>query len=130
MGSRRQLPDQLQYAGRVYFLNNAVIDKGLFGHIQLQAAKPAAPFYMVQGFVDDYLLKPAVEISLLRVKGVDASEHFYKSVPENISSLMLIDGIAHGDSHGKAIKPPVQLFLRYSFAAPAITDNIDKILLQ
>ena len=125
MGSRRQLPYQLQDAGRVYFLNNAVIDKWLFGHIQLQAAKPAALFYMVQGFIDDYFLKPAVEISLLRVKGVDTSEHFDKSVPENIGSLMFVDSVSHGDSHAKAIKLPVQLFLRYSFAIPAITDNMD-----
>ncbi len=130
MGSRRQLPYQLQYAGRSYFLNNAVIDRWLFGHIQLQAPKPAALFYMVQGFIDDYFLKPAVEIPLLRVKGVDTSEHFDKSMPENIGSLMFVGSIAHGDNHGKAIKLPVQLFLRHSFAVPAIPDNIDKILLQ
>jgi hypothetical protein len=107
MGSRRQLPYQLEDAGRVYLLNNVVIDKRLFHHIELQAAKPTALLYMVEGFVDDYFLNPTMEISLSRVKGVDASEHFDKSVPEDIGSLMFVDSIAHRDSHGKAIKQPV-----------------------
>lgn len=130
MGSRRQLPYQLQYAGRIYFFNYTVIDKRLFRHIQLQLAKPAALFYMVQGFIDDYFLKPTMEISFRRVKGADASEHLDKSMAQDVGRLLLIGSIAHGNSHSKGIQLPVQLFLRLSVAVEAIKDDVSKILFQ
>lgn len=107
MGSRRQLPYQLQYGRCICFFNNTVIYKGFFYGIELQAGKAAALFYLIQRFVDDYFFQPAVKITFRCIEGVNASEHFYKSMAQDVGRLMFVDGIAHGNGHSEAVQEPV-----------------------
>jgi hypothetical protein len=55
---------------------------------------------------------------------LDTSEHLYKGMAKDIPRLVLVDSIAHGNGHGKAIQLPVQLFLRLSTALAAIKDDV------
>lgn len=57
------------------------------------------------------------------VECMDAPEHLHKCVCQDISCFMLINSIAHGNSYGKAIELPVQLFLRLSIATTAVRDD-------
>jgi len=80
----------LQYTSRIYLFNNAVIDKRLFRDIQLQATKTAALLYMVQGFIDDYFLKPAVEFPFVGSKELMLLKHFDKSMAQDVGRLMFV----------------------------------------
>ena len=130
MRSPRQLSYQLKYGRRIYRFNNIVVDNRLFYGVEHEVCELAALLYVVQRFIDNYFFQPAVKIPFRCIEGTDTPEHLYKGMAQDIARLMFVDGIAHSDSHGKAIKLPVQLLLRFSIAVAAVKDNVDKILFQ
>ena len=124
MGSRRQLPDQLQYSCCICFFNNAVINKGFFRCIKFKAGKAATLLYMIYCFIDNYSFQPPMKISFGCIVGVYAPEHLYKSRSQYIARFLFTGSITHSNRHSKAIKLPVQLFLCFSLAVTAINYNI------
>jgi hypothetical protein len=64
-----------------------------------------------------------VKISFRRIKGMDAPEHFYKSMTQDIGRLIFIDSIAHGNGHTKAIQLPEELLLRLPAAIAALNND-------
>ena len=130
MRSAWQLPYQLQDGGRVYSLDNVAVNVRLFCGVGHEVGKMTSLPDVIERFIDDDPFQPAVKIPFRRIIALDAPEHFYKGMAQDIPRLMLINGIAHGNSHGKAIKPPVQLLLRLSIAVAAIMDDVSKLLFQ